>query len=177
MPTPQQVPPGAVMRIRRLTVADVAGYRELRLRSLREHPEAFSASPEVEAEQPEQWFAERLTGNLVFAAVDDEQQLIGMVGLHIRSGPKQRHKGLIWGMYVRNDSRREGIGDALLTALLREAELVVEDVRLEVVAANTPAVRLFERAGFTPYGMEPRALRVSDTYYETLLLTRSLRPA
>ncbi|HMA38177.1 MAG TPA: GNAT family N-acetyltransferase [Chloroflexia bacterium] len=45
--------------------------------------------------------------------------------------------------------RRQGVGRALLAALLAQARAAgLQDVRLEVAAANAPARRLYESAGF-----------------------------
>jgi hypothetical protein len=61
-------------------------------------------------------------------------------------------------MGVAADRRREGIGEALLRALLAGArERGLSRVRLEVLEANEPARRLYERLGF-------RHLRLLDVW-------------
>ena len=93
-----------------------------------------------------------------------------MIGLYVPGRIKQRHKGTVWGMYVREQARRRGLGAALLARLPRS---VVEEVRLTVVTTNTSAIRLYQRAGFQPYGVERRALKVSELYHDEMLMTLS----
>ncbi|HWX48043.1 MAG TPA: GNAT family N-acetyltransferase [Roseomonas sp.] len=163
--------------LRRLGAADAASYRDLRLDGLRRHPEAFGAAWEEEIEKPLAWFADRLEGNAVFGAWMEGDQLAGVAGLMVPAGPKQRHKGILWGMYVRPEARGSGAAPALVRRVLEQAGGSVEEVRLTVVASNTAAVRLYSRFGFRPYGCEPRALKVGDCYYDEMLMALSLSAA
>ena len=72
-----------------------------------------------------------------------------------------RHKALLWGMYVREAARGQGLGDVIVAALLSHARARgVEIVQLTVVADNARARRLYVRHGFTTYGIEPCAVKV-----------------
>jgi ribosomal protein S18 acetylase RimI-like enzyme len=84
---------------------------------------------------------------------------------------KLRHKGVLWGMFVRPEARGSGLAAALVARVIEEAGL--EELRLTVVSTNTAAVRLYTRLGFTPYGLERRALKVEGRYYDELLMARS----
>ena len=163
--------------IRLLAPADIALYKSLRLEALERHPEAFGASLEDEAAQPDSFFAERLAGNAIFAIRDASGTPAGLMGLHIPSATKSRHKGLVWTVYIRPEARGQGLGRRLLEALLDHARSRVEEVRLGVSTTNHPAIRLYESAGFTAFATEPRALKIGDTYYdETLMLLRFAGP-
>lgn len=62
-------------------------------------------------------------------------------------------EGYISNVAVAPGNRRQGIGAALLTELLRRAEIhELAFVTLEVRAGNEPAIALYERFGFTPVG-------------------------
>jgi ribosomal protein S18 acetylase RimI-like enzyme len=161
-----------MLRIERLTERDVVGYQEIRLEGLRAHPESFGASFEEEEAQSLSSVGERLAGSIVLGGYDNDC-LQGVIGLYVPGRIKQRHKGTVWGMYVREQARRRGLGAALLARLLREARSVVEEVRLTVVTTNTSAIRLYQRAGFQPYGVERRALKVSESYHDEMLMTLS----
>ena len=90
-------------------------YRELRLEGLARHPDAFGASWEDEAARPLPWFAERLERNAVFGGwVAGGSELAGVAGLLVPEAAKLRHKGVLWGMYVRPRARRTGLAAALL---------------------------------------------------------------
>lgn len=168
------IPPVPEVRgaaIRRLGAADAAAYRELRLRGLADDPQAFAASWDDEAARPLAWFAERLERNAVFGAGGDgDMALAGVAGLLVPDAAKLRHKGTLWGMYVRPRARRCGVGAALLARVLGHARGVVEEVRLTVVTTNAAAIRLYEAAGFVRYGVERRALKVAGRYHDEALM-------
>ena len=165
----------APFRLRRLGGSDAAHYRELRLEGLRGHPETFGASWEDEASQPLAWFEERLGRNAVFGGGSSiGPALEGVVGLLVPEGAKLRHKGVLWGMFVRPGARGTGLGPALMARVLEHAAQVVEEVRLTDVASNTAAVRLYARFGFEEYGLERRALKVGDNYHDELLMVLRL---
>lgn len=161
----------ALPEIRRLSASDAGEYRELRLYGLRAHPEAFGASWAEEAVQPLAWFEERIAGNVIFGGkTGDTTAIQGVIGFHASNGVKQRHKGVLWGMFVQPEARGTGLGPALVARVLEHAKQTVEEVRLTVVSTNTAAVRLYERAGFERYGLERRALKVGDCYHDEVLM-------
>ncbi|MCJ2080123.1 GNAT family N-acetyltransferase [Methylobacterium sp. J-090] len=158
----------------RLGPDDAAAFRTVRLDGLARHPEAFGASWEVESEQPLAWFAATLEGQAVFGAWSWEGELIGVAALYVPEAPKLRHKGTLWGVFVSPDARGDGVGTALIAAVMAHAETCVDDVGLSVGAANSEAVRRYEAAGFMRYGLEPRVLRISDVFYDEVLMSLSL---
>jgi ribosomal protein S18 acetylase RimI-like enzyme len=170
-------PSSSAFTIRRLTGADAPAYRDLRLEALASHPDAFGSSVEEEGGEPLSWFAGRLEGGPAFGGWLADGRLAGTAGLRIPSSPKLRHKGMLWGMYVRPEARGTGMARALVDQVLAAAEGLVEEVQLVVAAGNPAAVRLYRAAGFTQYGCEPRALRVGDVYIDEFLMARPIAPA
>jgi len=81
---------------------------------------------------------------------------------------KARHKGRIWGVYVRASCRAQGIGRALLVALLERIKTCpgVEQVSLTVVSGQEAARSLYCSLGFEPFGLEPRGLKVGERYFD-----------
>jgi len=114
------------MIIRQLTVADASEYRALRLRALREHPDAFTSSFEEDRQKPVSWSEKRLSG-LAYGCGDwvlgafVETRLVAMLGLSIDSRRKVRHKALLFGMYVAGEFERKGVGRELMAACLSRA--------------------------------------------------------
>ena len=151
--------------IRRLGPDDANSFRAIRLEALRANPEAFGSTFELEDEQNLEWFAGRLENSHVLGAFRDGE-LVGTVGFAIQQGPKNAHKGRLWGMYVRSSSRGLGVGRLLMNAVLDVARDSVELVQLTVVRENRPARRLYESAGFLDFGMEPKASKLGDVYYD-----------
>ncbi len=99
----------------------------------------------------------RGTDSLVFGACDG--RLLGMVGFYRDRPVKVAHKVHLWGMYVRPESRRQGLGRQLLDATLDHAQGLdgVRLVHLSVSEAAADAKSLYERAGFQVWGTEPEA--------------------
>ena len=157
--------------IRPLRPDEAASYREIRLEALRAHPDAFGASFEDEAARPLATFAERLTSSVVFAAFEGDTPL-GTAGFRADTGPKQAHKGMFWGMYVRPAGRGTGIARRLVEAVLDHARPRVEILRLTVAEGTVPAQKLYDSLGFTVYGVEPRALRVEGRMVNEVLMAK-----
>jgi GNAT superfamily N-acetyltransferase len=108
------------IEIRRLTEAsagDAVLYRDIRLEALRTNPEAFGSTFEIEVAKHLDWFSAGLANSTLLGAFRGAQ-LLAIAGFAIQQGQKEAHKGLIWGMYVRPDARRAGIGRRLIEAIL-----------------------------------------------------------
>jgi RimJ/RimL family protein N-acetyltransferase len=161
------------INIRPLQPDEAAAYRAIRLEGLQLHPEAFGASFESEAAQSLDWFAERLGDRAVYGAFR-RGELVGVSGFYPQTTPKLRHKGVLWGMYVRPSSRGTGTAQALVERVIEHAQGRVELLHLTVVRTNDRARRLYTRAGFTEYGIEPRSLKVGETYHDEVLMVRDL---
>ena len=159
------------VEIRELTEADVAIYWPLRLRALREEPEAFGASfAEVNARPVEQ-VAERLRsaralGDFTLCAFEGGQA-VGIVAFAREAGAKNRHIGVIYQMYVAAEARGAGAGRALMSALIARARALdgLEQLLLAVVASNTAACALYRSLGFEVYGRQRHALKLDDGRY------------
>ncbi len=161
------------LNIRALTEDDARDFRRLRLRALREHPDAFGSSYEAERAQPLEAVAGRMRRTA--ASPDDftlgayrEGELMGMVGFFREQREKMRHKGTIWGMFVPSEEQGKGIGRALLTEAIERARLIpgLEQVGLAVVTPNRRARGLYASLGFETYGVEPNALVVDGEHLD-----------
>jgi len=144
------------MNIRLLNETDAAGFQTVRLRFLREHPEAFGASWEEERRRSTEDVAAQLRDNLpnifTFGAFV-ENNLIGIVSLQHFVRPKVRHRAIVGGMYVVLEARGQGVGEALLDAVIKQARSLdsVQDVSLVVTVGNSSARTLYIAAGFVAW--------------------------
>lgn len=159
--------------LRRLGEGDVEDYRSIRLAALKTEPEAFGSTHALEAPRSNAEHAERLSSSTVVGAYDGNS-IVGMIGCRQESSPKTGHKALIWGFYVRPESRRAGVGAALVAAALDAARGRVEQLTLSVVKDNAGAIALYESFGFTRYGTEPRALKSAGGYADEVLMALRL---
>jgi RimJ/RimL family protein N-acetyltransferase len=153
------------MEVRRLTQDDAEAFRKIRLEALENYPQAFQATYESTAELPLDAFKHRLRQYALFGGLIDDE-LCGFVGFYPLKNPKISHKGLLWGMYVNEKARGTGLAAAMVEAVLEHARGQVEQVMLSVITENERARRFYEKMGFEPYGLERRALRIGDRYYD-----------
>ena len=158
-----------------LTPADAADYRAIRLAALQDAPDAFGSTYESEATRPISAWEERVQMPGAFGAYLDGK-IIGMARFVQDAGSaKERHKGSVFAMYVAPEARGQGVGSALLQAIIEHASGIVEQLRLGVVDTNHAAIRLYQRHGFEIYGTEKRALKTEDGYFDELLMVRFLQ--
>src|SRR5215471_17774916 len=135
--------------IRRLTPDDASVLARLRLEALQTEPRAFAQSPDEAAATPIEQVAERLRveGSFIVGAFEDGS-LVGMVGF-VRGGHhKTSHKGHLWGVYVTQNVRRQGVGRQLLAAAIAEARALpgLTQITLAVSEDHPEAKRLYEHA-------------------------------
>jgi GNAT superfamily N-acetyltransferase len=159
------------VEIRRLVESDTEAFRELRLRALREHPEAFIDDYEAEAAKTVEQAAEQLGAataeNLYLGAIVNGR-LVGMAHFNRQEGSKLRHRALIGGMYVTPEMRGQGIGKALVERCVQHAGSLpdLEDIVLWVILENEGAKALYEATGFEVFCIEPRAFKIEGRYYD-----------
>ena len=102
--------------------------------------------------------------------------LAGVVGIARESRTKNRHKAVVFGMYVAPEFGRRGVARALVRHLVAAAKEAqgLEQLVLTVTHSNEPARLLYESEGFRSFGIEPRAIRVGDRYYDKDHMVRFL---
>lgn len=168
------------MHIRRLLPSDAAAHQALRLRALREHPEAFTSSFEEESLKPLASSQQRLepTSPTCFWGAFVDATLVGQLGLERELRTKGRHKALVLGLYVAPEHARQGIARALLKTLLAAARASeLELLVLTVTRGNQAAESLYRDAGFVSYGVEPGAIKVNNQRFDKNHLFLQLTPS
>lgn len=155
--------------IRRLTPEDAPEYRALRLRAFKDHPDAFTSSYEEEVLKPVAASAKRLASDSsgIFWGAFEGGVMTGMVGLDHEPRIKNRHKAVVIGMYVVPEFAGRGLGRDLLATLLYYARnSSLELLVLTVTKGNDSAERLYLKAGFKSFGIEPHAIKVHNQYFD-----------
>lgn len=162
------------VRIRPLTPYDGEAAYALRLRALREDPQAFGQSPQELLAEPIADFATRLENNAarVVLGAFYGYNLVGVGGLHRQNHAKMLHQAHVRGMYVAREARGRGLGRRLLHELLQRARSM-EDLRvvlLWVVTTNVPAWKIYADAGFEIWTTERMALRIGDDFLDQYVM-------
>lgn len=156
------------MNIRRLGVKDAQNYMKIRLKALRNNPEAFGSSFEEEKDRTVKMYGQRLESEESYTyGAFQNNQLIGTVTLLKEKYIKFRHRANIVGMYVAPESRGAGIGRLLLIEAINQAKSLgeIEQINLSVVTTNEPAKKLYTSLGFEVFGTEKRALKLDEKTY------------
>jgi RimJ/RimL family protein N-acetyltransferase len=168
------------MDIRPLTIEDTDAYWSLRLRALRDHPEAYWSSYEEESLKPLDEVRESLRRlkppqTFILGAFVDGQ-LVGMTGFWQQEKRKVSHKGFVWGVYVAPEQRGKGIAKALMIETLDMAARNpnLEQVNLVVMATNASAYHVYLVLGFEEFGREPHSLNVNGVYYDEIHMVKFL---
>jgi ribosomal protein S18 acetylase RimI-like enzyme len=142
--------------LRRIEPSDSAILRRVRLRALSTDPASFGSTYERDAAFPNETWAERAARG---SAGDDTSTLLAIwgeepVGLvtAIRD-VAQRHLFHVVEMWVAPEARREGVGRRLLDEIEGwVASCGGTSAHLSVTNVATPAMRLYESAGYKPDG-------------------------
>ena len=148
--------------VRKLAPAEWRTYRDLRLRALADSPDAFGSTLAIEQGRSAEDWASRLTQG---ATSGLDLPLIAEVD-HAAAGltwarvdPLDRSIVNVYQMWVAPEFRGQGAGRILLRAAVDWARsLDATSVQLGVTCGDTPAMRLYAREGFTPFG-PPGSLR------------------
>lgn len=166
------------MFIRRLTADDLELVWALRLRALKNDPEAFGSTYEETVAGGSERMLQRLNRrDQLFYLGAFEKTLLGIVLFSRGEVAKSHHTGFVASMYVLPERRGLGIGRALMEELIAQARQMagLEQLYLSVVTTNLVAERLYRALGFTVYGTAPRALKVGERYWDENLMVLDLR--
>ena len=149
-------------KVRKFAPQEWQTYRDLRLRALAESPDAFGSTLAAEGDRSDANWSKRLVSGAdsnwdlpLLAEVDIEP--IGLAWGRIeKTSPAVAN---LYQMWVAPTHRCLGAGKMLLEAVVVWARARdVNCLDLGVTFRNSPAMRLYTRAGFQPVG-EPQPMR------------------
>lgn len=181
MPEKELETPQGLIRLRHAKTGDATALRDLRLKCLQDHPEAFFRDFQEEANLPLSAWQERIqasdgAGSELIVFAEQGGKLVGMSGINRRDTPKTRHTATIWGVYVLPDWRGLGLAEALIReceAWARQKGITI--LKLMVVSTNAGAIRCYQRCGFSIYGIEPRAMKYNGEYQNDIMMAKKMK--
>ena len=141
----------AQLAVRRVSPAEWATYRQVRLAALADSPEAFSSTLDRELEFDEETWRQRLESAASFLAWQYDDPVGTVTALDYEPGHAHGFTGasLLVAMWVRPTARGLGTGRALVDAVLDHAKAGdAPSVVLWVFEDNGAARALYERMGF-----------------------------
>lgn len=127
--------------------------------------------PYRSVESRREWMAPTANAHHLVAEVDG--RVVGNLGLHTNTTPRQRHVGSI-GMMVHEDFQRRGVGTALMLAMIDLADnwLGLRRLDLHVYVDNAPAVHLYEKFGFVIEGTARQFALRGGLYVDAYAMAR-----
>jgi ribosomal protein S18 acetylase RimI-like enzyme len=146
--------------LRRLAPDDWETFRDIRLRSLADSPDAFSSTLEREQTFTEDDWRRRLSGP-VYAVTDPGPVAVG--GIFDDDGALH-----VWGMWTDPAHRGRGHARRILDALIPAGTAA----RLDVNITNGDARTVYERYGFVATGDVEPLRPGSDQRVERMVLSR-----
>jgi len=133
--------------VRATVLDDWQAMRDIRLEALRDAPDAFGSTYARDAAfEPAEWHRRATRDGSFFAFIP------GLTEPAALAGGYQEEPGAVEliSMFVRPQARGHGAGEALVDAVVAWAkDKGAASVHLWVTESNKPAVRLYERCGFT----------------------------
>jgi RimJ/RimL family protein N-acetyltransferase len=157
------------LNIRPLSAPDAGAFRQIRLQAIADAPSAVWPTYEEEARRTisENEARIRQTDKQVVFGAFVGTKLVGIAGLRREPLEQVKHKAVLWGVFVSSDRRREGLARKLFSQVLSFArDEGVLQIQLCVNAENVRARNLYLALGFKPFGLEPRAMRVGNQYFD-----------
>ena len=162
--------------VERLGEEDWVAFREVRLRSLLDSPDAFGSTYGEESSQTERawrdWTAGRWRGGtaVVLAVRGGDGAVVGTAtGAEFDAEPGVAH---LYAMWVAPDARGAGVGRGLVDAVVAWArDRGCGRLVLSVTETNETARGFYEACGFVDTG-ERRTLRAGSKLHTSILSTQ-----
>ena len=160
-----------MIKIKKLPIDRWKDYRNLRLEALKKDAISFSSSYEEEKKLSEsEW--KRRTRNTLFALSDDEP--IGMIACVFNKKRKIRHIANIFGFYVKESYRNQGVGrkliESALSSIMRNEYIIKID--LTVNPKQKAAVKLYKKYGFKVVGVLKKYLYAGGKFHDELIMEK-----
>ena len=152
------------LEIRLLRPDELETLRAVRLRALKDTPDAFLDDYDEWEEKPLEAFKRFFKGYVACAFFNGRPA--GMAILSGYEGRKLKHKGIIGAVFVVPEARGRGAAKKLITILEQKAiDIGIEQLSLATNIRNPATIGLYESLGFIACGVEMHILKMPDGSY------------
>jgi len=158
------------MTIRKLEILDYLNYKSIRLEALKDNPYNFISTFAEEAEFENNKWQEIVATNNLFGYFNEENVIVGAVGLLDEKKTKLAHLRMVFAMYVKPSFRGLGISMQLMNHLKSIVPKDVKQLHLGCIANNLPAINFYRKCGFKIYGTRPNYIKIDDEFYDEVIM-------
>lgn len=137
------------MEIVRIGADQWEWFRDVRLASLADSPDAFGSRHEDWVDAPEDRWRSRLSGVPLTLLAREGDRVVGVAC----GAPEGEDAVELISMWVAPDSRGSGVARALIVAVVGWAEALGRTTHLMVRSDNARAIAAYARAGFVDRGV------------------------
>ncbi len=168
------------LKIIKLPIKRWKEFRQIRLESLKNDPQAFGTTwGEENSKKDNYWKLElksKLGVKLFFAVID--KKIVGLTGLKFAQHKNFSHIVKIVGVYVNPKFRGKGIAETLLKEVIRKAFLLkdIKKIKLSVNTSQKVAVSLYRKLGFKVYGKFKDEFKIGKKYYNGYVMELHKKP-
>lgn len=155
--------------LRRITQAETAMFREMRMQALQQHPRAYAQTYDEECRQPLQAFGQFLQNNVVMGAYDSDM-LVGYTILSPNRQAKLMHKATVWGAYVRPQYRDKQLAQRMRLRLFEIAkQMGLRYCQSSIIASNAAALQVHLAVGYEEAYREKDGVRHLDGSFDDVI--------
>lgn len=161
--------------IREATLADAEELQRYAARLFTEHlPGIYRRAVPTLEEEHDFIRAHTEPERSIMLLAEADGQVVGLLGFLARQLPQESHVGA-FGISVDRDYRGNGIGSALIEALIEWAPRQgIRRIEVEAFAINERAIHLYEHLGFKQEGRRRSAVIIEDKAVDVIFLARIL---
>jgi ribosomal protein S18 acetylase RimI-like enzyme len=134
---------------------------------------AFGSSYEEEIMFSDEEWVNRIK-NVLFAILDDKP--IRMIVYIFNKGLKIKHIANIYGVYLKKEYRRQGVGKKLLENAISLILMNINIVKINLSAnpLQVAAVKLYVKYGFESVGILKNDLLFEDKFYDEVVMEKHI---
>lgn len=157
--------------VKLLNKNDYLDYKAIRLEMLWEHPTSFGSSYNDIALKNDNFFKNCITEEEVYIfGTFINNDLIGVAGLEIPNYEKVKHKGHIFGVYVKTQYQGKLIASKLIELIINFAKDKIMYLELSCETSNFSAYKLYKKFNFEVTAIDKYSIKYENEFYDDYIM-------